>query len=164
LTSQNGTVSANRFVLSSYAPNSSVVADSVTIADNTSTAHNSLTLAGGKLVVNRESLHARVAYTPAGTTFGSPAFPGGYVVKTESIAAGHDDIIHGFGYDSVQSRMYLSTARANLGSGDGFDYVSSTAYGRVYDSAIVVAPEPGTILALGAGVGVLLRRRRKQAQ
>ncbi len=164
LSSQPGTSSNSKFILASYAANSGLVANTATVTDNTAVVHNSLTFVGGHIVVNREELWSRAVYTPVGTTIGPQGFPNGLLaVPTDTIAAGHDGIIHGFGYDSSTTRMYLSTARANTALGENWEYINSNAYGRIYDSAIVLAPEPGTLLALGAGVGVLLRRRRKKA-
>lgn len=67
------------------------------------------------------------------------------------------------GKDALTSDWRVADV-ANLGSGFSF-YSSTVVTGIGYVSArpdIVLSPEPGTMLALGAGLAVLLQRRRRK--
>ncbi len=163
LSRQNGTSSNNKYTLTSHAANSSAIAESVVVLDNSLTPVTNFVRQGNAIAVNAGDLGTRRLVTLNGTSLSTTGtIVGGWVVPTTKLVAGHGNMIHGFGYDSNQTRTYVSSAIIDSSFGNTFFYNSNTAYGNLYDAVVVVAPEPGTLLALGAGAAALLRRRNKK--
>jgi hypothetical protein len=163
LSRQVGTTTGNKFTLTSHAPNSSAIAASLLIQDNTTTWLTNIVRQGNVLAVGAPYLSDRKAVTLSGTGLSlNGSFVGGYYVATSKILSGHGNMIHGFGYDSAQTRMYVSSAIIDNTLGDTYFFNTNAAYGNIYDAVVVVAPEPGTLLALGAGAAAMLRRRKRK--
>lgn len=160
LTRQAGTVSGNKYTLTSHAAGSGAIVQSVVVADNTSETLHSLVATGNAIAVGSAYFADRRIVPYTGTTMSSAFAVGGYVTETATLTQGHGDYIWGIGIDSVNTRMYFTTARIANFSGNYWS-TSSTNYGTIIDSAMVLAPEPGTFLAIGVGVAALLKRRRK---
>lgn len=74
------------------------------------------------------------------------------------LAAGHNDLFHVAG----MAGGTFSVARLFTSTLDGLPPVaiSGTGITAPRDVAVLVAPEPGTMAALGLGLAALLRRRR----
>ena len=164
LSRQAGSVSGNRFPLTSCAAGPSAIASSVEVLDNATRLLNDLVLSDDVLLIGGERWGMQHSTTVSGTDLGTPFGPwtglGNGIFDTESWANGHADTIYGVGYDEDQSAMYFGSLSAQGGTTQYYSF-SGTQYGDANGVAVVLAPEPGTILALGAGVGLLLRRRRK---
>ena len=161
LSRQAGTSSGSKYTLTSYAAGSGVIAQSVTLLDNTTDTLHSLVVTDTHVGVGATQFSDRRFVPYTGTTLGSVGATGGYVVKTDSLAQGHGDFVWGFGIDTAQTRMFFSTARlAQFNS--TFWETSSANYGTIYDSTIVLAPEPGTMAAVGLGLVALLKRRKRR--
>lgn len=161
LTRSAGTVSNSKYALNSYNVGSGAIAGTLIVADNTTLEYSDLMLAGGYIGFHGGTMGSKQSFTVNGINVGAGGQTGGWSTLTDTMSLGHTDVVHGFGYDASQSRMAFSTGRMSFGSGDTFRYINSTVYGTVYDSAIVVAPEPGTMIAVGVGIAALLRKRKK---
>ncbi len=161
LTRQAGTTVNSKYTLTSYAAGSGIIAQTAVVYDGVTTDKMSLAIGGNKLSILADTSVQRKFTTVAGTSLGTLIAANlGFRIETQAAVFGHEDILHTFGYDTVQSEMHLSSfAVTSITSGP---YISNTSsqFGSVYDAAIVLAPEPGTMIALGAGVVALLRRRR----
>lgn len=161
LTRQPGTVSNHKYTITSHASGSGAISQTVVIADNSTNSRTGLTLGAGVLSVGGGSFLARIWLTANGTTLGTPDNPsGGYAFASDEMMNGHGNSLHSIGYDSSTTRTYFSTATVTNNSTGAYSYITDSRFGAIYDSAIVVAPEPGTMLALGAGMLAILRRRR----
>lgn len=161
LTRQPGTTSNNKFTVTSYASGSGVISQTVVIADNTTNARTGLTLGAGMLTIGGGSFAARIGLSANGTTLGTPDSPsGGYLFASDVMMNGHGNSLHSMGYDSTTSRTYFSTATVTNNSTGQYTYLTDTRFGNIYDSAIVVAPEPASLAALGLGALAMTRRRR----
>ena len=162
LSRQAGTTSDDKFTLTSHAANSASIAQSVVIADNTTASFTNIVRQGNVLAFGLSQLSARRVVTVNGTSIGTPTNTGGWFIPTSKLVAGHGNMIHGIGYESTETRTYVSSALIDSSLGGNYFYSSNPAYGTVYDAVIVVAPEPGTMIALGAGLAAILRRRRNR--
>lgn len=160
LTRQAGTTSNSRYTLSSYASGTGVIATSTTVIDNTTSIMTNLVRQDNWMTIGGDFLSSRRTVTLSGTLMGPVTLYGGFVVETSRTLGGHGNMIHGIGYDAGTSRTYVSTALNNAVVGNNYFFSTSPAYIDVYDAVIVVAPEPGTMIALGAGLAMILRRKR----
>ncbi len=162
LTRQAGTTSNFKYTVSSYAQASSTLVNSTVVLDNSAERFHSLNLWNGILSVGKDVLSDRRFASVSGTTLGSFSPTGGWLVATDSMAPGHFDTLHGFGYDATNTRMVFSTARINTATGNTFEYRNGSTFQGISDSVIVLAPEPGTFVAVGLGLAALLKRRRRR--
>lgn len=160
LSRQAGTSSGSKYTLTSYAAGSGAIAQSAILLDNTTQTLHSLVVTDTHVGAASSSLANRRFVSYSGTTLGTVGSPGGYLVETDSLAQGHGDFVWGFGIDAAQTKMYFSTARLAQFNSSYWE-TSSVDYGAIYDSTMVLAPEPGTMAALGLGLVALLRRRKK---
>lgn len=122
---------------------------------------------GGSPFSNVLSLHR---FSTSGlsetATFGLSQFAG----QTASVVAGHDAFyVVGYGISGnlrVQT-VYVdpsSVFTSVLGPANEFSQVPIDGTQSGYFPSMVVAPEPGTLIALGAGIGALVRRRRNRCR
>lgn len=160
LTRQAGTTSNDRYTLTSHASGSSAIAASVTLSDNTTLASTNIVRQGNVLAIGTNTFALRNVVTISGTTLGTPTLPGGFTTVTRRVLGGHDNMLHGIGFESATTRTFISTGLIDTLSGNTYFYSTSAAYGDVFDAVVVVAPEPGTMIALGAGLAMILRRKR----
>lgn len=77
----------------------------------------------------------------------------------KGLAGGHEDLVHIAGMTSTG----FGVAKYYSGTND---FISPTVIGGTgitdpRDIAVLIAPEPGTMIALGAGLAALLRKRRR---
>lgn len=160
LTRQNGTSSGNRWTLSSYAASQTTAAASVVVVDNSSDVVTNMVRYGNTMVVCTTNTTTRRLISVDGTTLGTPSGTFAGIIGTSAKSVkGHGDLLHAFGYNTTSNRMQITSMIYDISSGSqALTYGSP--FGEVYDAVIVVAPEPGTLLALGVGGLALLRRRR----
>ncbi len=160
LTRQAGTALNSKFTLTSHAAGSGFIVQTAVVYDNVSIDDMSLAISGNKLSILADTTLQRRFTTVSGTSLGTLISANlGFAIETQAAVFGHEDTLHTFGYDSVDLELHLSSfAVTNISSGP-FIANTSSQFGNVYDAAIVLAPEPGTMIALGAGIVALLRRR-----
>lgn len=158
-----GTISASRYILTTYNPSQSTIVSTFTFSDNQpSGIHHSLVLAGNRMNVGGLNFSSRRIITVSGTVLGDIGNAGGWATTTQSLAMGHGDIVHGLGYNTATSQTVLSSARLSTSLGDTFFNFNNSSLGTVYDTAVVIAPEPASLLAIGLGSAFLLRRKRRK--
>jgi hypothetical protein len=158
LTQQPGTTSGSRYTLASYAANSGTIASSVVVADNTTGVYDNLIQSGNNVIVGSSFANVRRIFPVTGTSLGANISTGGWATQSDTFFAGHGNAYYSMGYDSSLNRVYLNTM-SGTGSGT-YTYFESTQYGAISDSAMVVAPEPMTMVGLGLGLAAVLRRRK----
>lgn len=123
---------------------------SVSKGDVRGTTLIALTATGQVQAVDTQSFAVTTGETP------SVAFTS--VIETKF---GHDNYAWGLG--ETASGLRLQRYARQLGAGSFYHALGSfgiTQVGTAEGMAVVLAPEPGTMLALLGGVGLLLRRRR----
>lgn len=161
LTRQIGTVSGDKFSLSSYAANSGTIATTVVVADNATSQYSNIIQSGNNVIVGTDLNADRRMYSLSGSTLGASISVGGSLLPSDTFFAGHGSAYYSMGRDSATNRVYIhSMTGSSLGS---HTYFESAQYGSIYDSAIVVAPEPITMVGLGLGLAAVLRRRKNSA-
>lgn len=159
LTRQRGTNSGWKYTVTSHASSGQIV-DSEVVVDNTTAEFFDLDYSTGVLHVGCDQFGWRRMARVSGTSIGAFDWLGGLVVDASTYSLGHGDMVYSFGYDSANDRMSFAGGRVWAGDDYFYRYVPSTAHGTVYDSVIVLAPEPAALAALGLGVLALRRRRR----
>lgn len=102
----------------------------------------------------------RVGTNNLGTTFSTSGIAAS-VSGTKGVAIGHNDAIYLCGQDaSLTSRGIIQRMHGPTGINMGT--FGTGQLKTPIAMAIVVAPEPGTLIALGAGAIALLRKRRRK--
>lgn len=161
LTRQPGTSMGSKFTIASHTNQGSVVSTQV-IADGAVTTNwFDLDYSSGYLHVACDSLAYRVFAPVTGFSIGTPTTSSGIQETVSTMSLGHNDTVYGFGFDSATSRTTLTGGRIAGSYADFYNQYSGTGYGNVYDSVIVLAPEPASLVAVSVGVAALLRRRRR---
>lgn len=166
LSRQPGSSSGDKLTLSSYGNNLIVASDTETIFDNsTSINREKMTWSGNsRVTVSGQYWADRKTLTVTGTTLGTATALGGFVTETEVLLSGHGTSLYGYGYDSANQRFYKTFGTHLPGPSGTYEYVAGTTFQTAYDGVMVIAPEPGTMIALGLGVAALARRRRQAAR
>lgn len=159
LTRQRGTSSGWKYTVTSHASSGQIV-DSEVVVDNTTGEYFDLDYSTGVLHVGGDLFSSRRMAPVSGTSIGAFEWLGGWVVDASTYSLGHGDMVYSFGYDSANDRMSFAGGRVWARDDDFFRHVPSTAHGTVYDSVIVLAPEPASLAALGLSALALVRRRR----
>lgn len=158
-----GTVANSRYLLTTYNPSQSSISSTYTFSDNQPAGiHHSLVLAGNRMNVGGLNLASRRVYTVSGSLLVDNGLALGWASTTQALAMGHGDIVHGLGYNSTTSQTFLTSARLSTGVGDTYFTITNPSLGTVYDTAVVTAPEPATLWAVGAGAAFVLRRKRRK--
>lgn len=161
LTRQAGSVSGSKYTLTSYAANSALITSTITVADNSTTAYEHIIQSGGNIIVGTDLVSSRRIYPLSGATLSSNIGSGGYAAPSGALFSGHGNSYYSMGLETATNRVYLNTMNGtDLGS---YVYFEGTQYGAITDAAMVVAPEPMTMVGLGLGLAVMLRRRKNSA-
>lgn len=140
---------------------------SALLSRGASTAFAVCHMQGNAPFANVLSLHR---FTSAGLIETSVVGLNLFAGQTASVVAGHDAFyVVGYGISGklrVQT-VYVdpSSVTSNLvGPAYEFSQVPIDGTQAGYFPSMVVAPEPGTLIALAAGIGTLARRRRNQSR
>lgn len=158
LSRQSGTTSGSKFTLTSYAVGSGAIASTATIADNFVGNFDNLIQSENNVIVGATALNNRQIIPVSGTTLGTNINSGGFTNPSEVIFSGHGSSYYSMGFELGSNRIYLNTmSGTSIGT---YTIFESTQYGPIYDAAMVVAPEPMTMVGLGLGLAAMLRRRK----
>jgi DNA-binding beta-propeller fold protein YncE len=82
----------------------------------------------------------------------------GLVISPEAVANGHGKRIYFTSLDAPNSQTILRRSTSPVEIASQVLTIPSVGINGI---ATVVAPEPGTLLALGAGIGIFVKRKRK---
>jgi hypothetical protein len=141
--------------------------ESGSIANNT---FGNLGIMNGRLWASSGNLAAdpgRLAYWPGSIT-GTPTQ---IIISSYTIASGATNYVgghNGIGYmmhsffDLGVRKNRLIRYNPNINAANSTVFVNGLD-DQIYGSAIVVAPEPGTMIALGLGLAAVVRRRKNSA-
>lgn len=160
-----GTNSGWKYVLNRYGLNASFPSSSLTLADDqvASDRYRSISFGADNILVGGSTTtNSRIVEAPSGG-FGSQLSMYGYIASSSTVLHGHDDTIYSFGYDGSLGLMRSAVGTTATGGWGDLHDNSSAFFNNttITGSAMVLAPEPGSMLALGAGLAALLARRRK---
>lgn len=160
-----GSSSGFRYSLLSWTSLNAANSD-VTIADNvaSSNAFTNLFVRNGELIVGGRATTDSRSYVLSGSTIGSFRTFDGFVGMSDVVLPGHGDRLHSFGYNSGQSRMELLRGNSFVNSWENFQFIGGAPANnsQILGGTMVLAPEPGTMIALGAGLAAFVVRRRKK--
>lgn len=159
-----GSSSGTFIYVDSYAPGNSNPVSRFGLLDNSTVIPwNSLALRGNSLIVGGDQTANSEILNANGTSlsYRSPVY--GYFISSSSILFGHEDSIYSFGYNAGANRMELGSGSL---AGDGiwsrqYNGSGTFASSALYGGTMVLAPEPGTMIAVGTGFLALMLRRRR---
>lgn len=86
--------------------------------------------------------------------------PGFAANSLSGLAMGHGNVMYVSGQDGANSSVGRIT-RVDTATGEVYGAVTAPGLGTVRGMDVIVAPEPGTLAALGGGLALLLRRRKR---
>lgn len=168
LTRSAGSSSGWKYTLRTWNSSSGSGVANLVIDDNVSSAFafNSINVRGNELVVGASLTSNSLLVPISGALLGAPEDFFGYGLTSRMLVRGHNDALYTFGYNSTDARVeigYGSTFYRRF-THYRFD-TSSTFTGTSFiDGAIVLAPEPASLAALGLGMAALGARKRKVRQ
>lgn len=161
LTRRPGTnANTHRFEINMFTSSGTTAATTTLVADNTLVdSYSSLDLMGTNLLVGGDNSLACTLFSLNGTAISNKQLTQGTVRNGGRAAWGHGGTMHHFGYHNGTSMSLMTTNSINLSWNN--PRTIGSPLGGVIDFDVVVAPEPTTVILLGAGLGSFLVRRRK---
>lgn len=167
ITREQGSSSGFKYLLNRYSTTATSPSTTITIADNagSDTFYGTLSISGNRLIVGGLNTTQARAYSIALSVPQFTGTMGGSFARTVITEFGHSDSLYGFGFDATAGEILMSGGSWTTRTWSDVMVEDNTRFADsvIYGGHMVVAPEPGTMLALGTGLAAVIARRRKRS-